>query len=114
VELLAISEGGLSLRTDDPDAAWELSNIDRMFADWTMFGEIGVGWNRAWIPFANDGGGDWLCLDTAGQVLFHSPGAANRLVCRSLSALFATFLDGLAHGEYRYEPFVGIERARPR
>lgn len=33
--------------------------------------EVPTWWSRGWIPFMSNGGGDYLCLDVAGE--FHAP-----------------------------------------
>jgi ankyrin repeat protein len=75
-----LKAGEFSRRKAKPDAG--------VRADW---------WNEKWIPFAGDGGGDFLCLDQApdkggiaGQVvLFRHDDPRRRRVAPSLTALLA-------------------------
>ena len=88
---------GLVPAKDILDGDFYMMPLSEILSDWRMMNElVEVGefdnsrvrshkairkewWNRAWIPFAGDGGGDHLCLDfaptkagVAGQVIaFH-------------------------------------------
>jgi len=73
-------------------------------------------WNRNWIPFASNGGGDFYCIDLAptetgvkGQIITmkHETGQHKRL-----AASLRDWLDMLAHdleaGKFEYREGKGL------
>jgi cell wall assembly regulator SMI1 len=77
-------------------------------------------WNPGWIPFADNGGGDYYCIDMApaeggreGQVISHSHESGEHKV---LAASLADYLDDLANAleanTLEYSEEDGIRRRR--
>jgi cell wall assembly regulator SMI1 len=73
-------------------------------------------WNKKWVPFAGNGGGDCWCLDFApatggekGQVIYvsHEMAARERLA-RSFREWLSAFADDLEAGTYRYQEGEGL------
>src|SRR5262245_1099619 len=72
------------------------------------------GWRKTWLPFLDDDGGDYLCLDTAATP---SPVQAFHLdtdqtaVAPALEAWLSTFVANLETGKYTEDPERGtLER----
>jgi cell wall assembly regulator SMI1 len=76
------------------------------------------GWQRGWIPFLEDDGGDYLCLDTSqptAPVRGFWPGKkADTIVAPSLAAWLEDFVTELEQGHYTEDPERGdfIRRGR--
>jgi cell wall assembly regulator SMI1 len=73
-------------------------------------------WNVGWVPIADNGGGDYVCLDlapgkggTAGQVIvfFHDMPERQRLA-KSFAAWMEQLARGLASGRYVLDEDEGI------
>lgn len=114
---------GLVPAEDDFDGDFYMMPLSEILSDWRMMNELlEIGefedrrvrshkairkdwWNRAWIPFATDGGGDYLCLDfaptksgVAGQVIaFHHDSPERELLAPSfeqwLAKLFKQWME---------------------
>jgi cell wall assembly regulator SMI1 len=73
-------------------------------------------WNLGWIPIADNGGGDYICLDmapaksgTAGQViLFFHDMDERRLLAKSYRAWLDKLAKGLASGQYVLDEDAGL------
>lgn len=73
-------------------------------------------WNIGWIPFAGNGGGDFLCVDsvpddsgTCGQVItMNHESGEHRLVATSFREWLSSFADDLEAGKFEYEEGVGL------
>jgi cell wall assembly regulator SMI1 len=73
-------------------------------------------WNKKWVPFAANGGGDCWCLDlapaaggTRGQLIYVSHEMAPReVLAKSFREWLSAFADSLDRGEYRYEEGEGL------
>jgi cell wall assembly regulator SMI1 len=73
-------------------------------------------WNLAWIPIADDGGGDYMCLDlapakggAAGQlILFFHDMDERRLLARSLAAWLTRLARGIETGKYEIDEDDGV------
>lgn len=80
-----------------------------------------VWWNIRWIPFAENGGGDYFFIDldpaeagTSGQVVSHSHETGeHKLLAPSLGAYLADLADAMEKGQCTYEKFYGIQRKVP-
>lgn len=70
-----------------------------------------VWWSPAWIPFATNGGGDHLCIDTgptevgsAGQVIYHPHETGEHLLLApSLAAYLSSLSQRLESGEFVFD-----------
>jgi cell wall assembly regulator SMI1 len=82
-------------------AMWQKLTASGEFADAETTPGKGVQpgwWNAGWVPFATDGGGDYLCVDSApakggvvGQViLMKHDGGGRPVLARSLAAFLLT------------------------
>jgi cell wall assembly regulator SMI1 len=75
-----------------------------------------VWWSPGWVPVADNGGGDYFCLDLApgkggvvGQViLFGHEGTDQRRVAKSLAAWLDKLARGFAAGKYVLDEDEGI------
>jgi len=76
-------------------------------------------WNPGWIPIADNGGGDYYCIDLApaktgavGQVIlfFHEEGE-RPLVAKSYAAWLDQLAKGFESGKYTLDPDEGIVEA---
>jgi cell wall assembly regulator SMI1 len=73
-------------------------------------------WNPGWIPIADDGGGDYFCLDlapgkggTVGQVIvFFHDSDERRLIARSYTAWLEQLAKGLVSDKYALDEDDGI------
>jgi cell wall assembly regulator SMI1 len=73
-------------------------------------------WNPGWVPIADDGGGDYFCLDLAparggavGQVMVFLHDMTERpLIARSYAAWLEKLARGLASGKYVLDEDDGI------
>lgn len=102
IEILRIHDGQRGDRAPIFNG-YRFSSIREIFSDWSTMNDLLDGgdfdgaipkpspevsdawWNRQWIPFANNGAGDLLCLDmcpsdagTVGQVIEYFHDAPNR------------------------------------
>lgn len=130
------AESGLFPHSDvlGPEPAWRLMSLAEVESFWKQMQELVVGgefadlssdpapgvrsdwWCPGWVPFADNGGGDAVCLDTApaeggraGQVILFSHDAAARPVLAESFAPWLTRLaDGLESGRYVYDPDEGL------
>ncbi|PNY37346.1 hypothetical protein C2E31_08260 [Rhodopirellula baltica] len=102
------------------------------FDDCTPQSDTGIideWWNVGWIPFASNGGGDYLCIDTAptrdgkkGQVISHShESGEHRLLANSLSEYLSVLSSDFESGKYEYHarygvriPVESVTKAEPR
>lgn len=98
---------------------WEELLDDGDFDDSKPKADKGVrreAWNKRWIPFAGNGGGDCWCLDLApasggkaGQVIYVSHEMAQReRLAKSFSEWLGKFAIALEAGDYRYEKGKGL------
>jgi cell wall assembly regulator SMI1 len=76
-------------------------------------------WNLAWVPIADNGGGDYFCLDlaparggSAGQVIvfFHDMNDRPR-IAKSYAAWLETLAEGFESGQYVLDEDEGIVEA---
>ncbi|MBK9143411.1 MAG: SMI1/KNR4 family protein [Candidatus Melainabacteria bacterium] len=82
-------------------------------------GVAGQWWHTGWIPFATNGAGDFICVDTApaeggtaGQVIaFSHESGARPVLAASLAEYLETLADSLETGVYEYHQDYGIRRA---
>jgi len=73
-------------------------------------------WDAGWVPIADDGGGDYFCLDlapgkggTAGQVIVFLHDMDERpLVAKSYAAWLGRLAKGLASGRYVLDEGEGV------
>ena len=73
-------------------------------------------WNLGWIPFADNGGGDFYCIDmaptdagTSGQVISHSHESGERkLLATSLGEYLKTLADALEADECDFDDDYGV------
>ena len=73
-------------------------------------------WNIGWIPFATNGGGDFLCVDTAptatgrvGQIISHSHETGeHELLAPSLADYFHDLAAKLEQGQLVYDSKYGL------
>jgi cell wall assembly regulator SMI1 len=78
-----------------------------------------VWWSPAWVPIADNGGGDYFCLDLApgqggavGQViLFGHEGTDRRRVAKSLAEWLGKLARGFAAGQYVLDEDDGLREA---
>ena len=81
-------------------------------------GIANVWWNVGWIPFADNGGGDYYCVDmaptgagTRGQIISHSHESGEHKV---LAASLADYLNDLAQSleanAFEYDDEYGIRK----
>jgi cell wall assembly regulator SMI1 len=110
---------------EEYDAGYSLLPLNRMAAEWRVWKELvdsgefandrcapdtGIRddwWNPGWMPFAGNGGGDFLCIDlapadggTSGQVItmFHAE-KKRELLAPSFRDWLSNLADGLEGGE---------------
>jgi cell wall assembly regulator SMI1 len=78
-------------------------------------------WHPHWLPFASNGGGDYLCVDlapapggTPGQVIewLHETSERKR-VAPSLGDYLRDLAEGLEAGRYKYDSESGVHRPAP-
>ena len=107
---------------EDSASAWEmLKELLEMgeFDDRspkTGAGISNVWWNTSWIPFADNGGGDYYCIDLApenggslGQIIFHSHESGEHVVlAESLRSYLAKLADDLESGNLEYDEDYGL------
>ena len=112
---------------DDSTSAWEmLKQLLELgeFTDRPLVSVEGVAndfWNVAWIPFADNGGGDYYCIDMApgkggkkGQVIFHSHESGQHVVlATSLRDYLSQLADNLDAGRLEYDEDYGIKTPEP-
>lgn len=74
-------------------------------------------WHPHWIPFANDGAGDLLCVDVEpkpseplGQVIHFDHETMSQPIAPGFHVLLSTFADHLEAGKYAFDP-SGILRS---
>lgn len=99
-------EGGEFGEADSEDSADEVLN------EW---------WNPGWIPFAGNGGGDYLCIDTVpakggkkGQVITHSHETGTHLLLApSLVAYLHDLANALEAGHYENNEDYGLCAKEP-
>lgn len=130
-----VTEGGLFPSHDEWDEmAYGLMSLEQVVADWQMLAELvesgdfedctpssetGVQndwWNLNWIPFADNGGGDYFCLDLApteqgeyGQVITHSHETGeHKILANSLAEYLQGLADRLDANEFEYDEDYGI------
>jgi len=78
-----------------------------------------VWWSTGWIPFATNGGGDYLCVDIAptatgrvGQIITHShETGVHRLLAPSLADYLEDLALKLEQGEFVHDDKYGVIRA---
>ena len=91
------------------------------FADLVAEASEGVAndwWNMGWIPFADNGSGDYYCVDmaptsggTVGQVISHShESGERRKLANSLAEYLGDLADSLESGSFEYDDAYGIRR----
>ncbi|MCA9032836.1 MAG: SMI1/KNR4 family protein, partial [Planctomycetaceae bacterium] len=86
----------------DPSSASGIAN------DW---------WNISWIPFAGNGGGDFICIDlapasggTCGQIITHSHESGEHVVlASSLADYLQQLADAMESGALEYDPDCGVQ-----
>jgi cell wall assembly regulator SMI1 len=75
-----------------------------------------VWWDPGWIPFATNGGGDFLCVDNVptaagqvGQVISHSHETGeHKLLSRSLADYLLDLANKLEEGQFIYDDKYGV------
>ena len=75
-------------------------------------------WKVGWIPFADNGGGDYYCIDmnptdtgTTGQVISHSHETGeHKMLARSLSAFLKDLANSLDSNAFEYDADYGVRR----
>lgn len=134
------AESGLFPHTDDNlglEPAWRLMSLTEITAAWTQLkvlldggefaGQVsepapGVRtdwWCPGWVPIADNGGGDHLCLDTTpgeggrvGQVVVFRHDARSRpLLAGSFEELLTRVAEGVVSGRYVFDPVEGLVEA---
>src|SRR5262249_43755525 len=70
-----------------------------------------TGWQSAWVPFLDDDGGDYMCLDTgqpqAPMRAFYLGQPEHPVVAPSLRAWLEDFVTAVERGEYHEDPERG-------
>jgi cell wall assembly regulator SMI1 len=95
------------------EESWFLMGTDDIEAAWReLTGNAESGWQRAWIPFLEDGRGNFIFGDT------RQPGAPVRVyreqdperpvLAPSLAAWLEQFVTAVEHGEYVEDPERGL------
>jgi cell wall assembly regulator SMI1 len=95
------------------EESWFLMGTDDIEAAWReLTGNAESGWQRAWIPFLEDGRGNFIFGDTS------QPGAPVRvyreqdperpILAPSLAAWLEQFVTAVEHGEYVEDPERGL------
>lgn len=134
------AESGLFPHSDDvlgPEPAWRLLSLKEIKSFWGMMKELaeagdfvgqttdpGPGvrsdwWCSGWVPFADNGGGDAICLDmtpaTGGRtgqvILFLHAGPDRPVLAGSFEELLTRLADGLESGRYVCDPDEGLIEA---
>lgn len=130
-------ESGIFPSNDDwDDMAFSPAPLEQVIADWKMQKELldmgefadrapqsaagiaGDWWNVGWIPFANNGGGDYYCVDLAptdggakGQIISHShESGEHRVLASSLEEYLANLADLLESNEFEYDDDYGVRK----
>lgn len=132
--------GGLFPHTDEflgQEPAWRLLPVTEIQAAWKSMKElVDIGefcnrpstppkgirtewWHVGWVPIADNGGGDFVCLDTApakggraGQVFLFSHDSAERpLFAKSFTEYLMRLADELESGQYVYDEDEGLIEA---
>lgn len=75
-------------------------------------------WHIGWIPFADNGGGDYYCIDmaptstgTEGQIISHSHETGeHKIIARSLGEFLHNLANDLAEDIYTYDYDYGIRK----
>ena len=75
-----------------------------------------VWWSTSWIPFADNGGGDYYCIDLApakggkiGQVISHSHETGEHVVLAdSLTEYLRRIADDIEAGKFEYDEVYGL------
>ena len=89
---------------------------------YTDNGVQSVWWSKYWIPFAADGCGDFICIDTrpidvgqAGRIIeFCHDDFRREIIASSLHRFFTDYADGLESGKYIYDHEYGVVVRRYR
>ncbi len=129
------AESGTVLPSPDDDPmAYTPMPLPDVIADWTGWKELvevgqfndctprsaaeiqNVWWSTGWIPFATNGGGDFLCVDTAptaagrpGQVISHSHETGeHRRLSPSLADYLHDLADALDRGQFVHDDKYGV------
>jgi cell wall assembly regulator SMI1 len=130
------AESGLFPHSDvlGPEPAWRLLSLAEIQSAWVLMkGLIESGefagrpstppagvcsdwWHPGWVPVAQNGGGDLVCLDTApaegghaGQVLLFSHDDAVRpILAPSFDVWLTRLAEGMESGRYVYDPVEGL------
>jgi cell wall assembly regulator SMI1 len=134
------AEHGLFPVTDDtlgPLPACRLLSLAEMFRHWEQMKQLRDGgefagwtpepargvrsdwWNPGWVPIADNGGGDYFCLDlapgkggTTGQVIIFYHDMSDRpRVAPSYAAWLEQLAEGLESGRYVFDEDEGIIEA---
>lgn len=116
------------------DISYYLASLDEVVSSWQMLkGLLDMGdfkgakakcdkgikkewWNPAWVPFASNGGGDYLCIDTGpapggkpGQVILWRHDSEKRsLLAPSLRVWLFELANGLEDGKCSYDEENGL------
>ncbi len=84
--------------------------------DETSDGVLVKWWDKAWIPFAGNGAGDYYCIDmaptatgTRGQVITHwNETGSHKILAPSLSVYLSNLADALERGDCEYDEMFGV------
>jgi cell wall assembly regulator SMI1 len=120
------------------DMAFSPMSLEGVVLDWEMLKELfemgdfadleaeaseGVAndwWNVGWIPFADNGGGDYYCVDmaptdagTVGQIISHSHESGTReILASSLAEYLSALADSLEADLFEYDDDYGLRKRR--
>ena len=84
----------------------------------TSPGVVKAWWTLDWIPFADNGAGDFLCVDlgpsdggSTGQVITHShESGGHRTIASSLAEYIEQVADGICSGTWQFDADYGFSR----
>ena len=128
------NSGSVFPSPDDYDMAFIPMPLDEVLVNWSgqkQLVEVGqfddctprsaaeirsVWWDPGWIPFATNGGGDFLCVDSVptaagqiGQVISHSHETGeHRFLSRSLADYLQDLAKKLEDGQFVYDDKYGV------
>ena len=91
---------------------WRLMGTDSIVAGKKeLDAEPPPGWQKAWIPFLDDDGGDYLCLDASDAPAlvrgFYVGNDQHEIVAPSFAAWLADFVEHIEKGQYEEDPERG-------
>src|SRR5205807_1536549 len=94
---------------------WLLMSAARIVTAKAELDESGAdqGWHKEWVPFLEDDGGNFMCLDTSGKepgVVVFWAGAEPEKKADSLGAWLTDFVGQVEAGHYHEDPERGTFR----